>query len=412
MHNPQLDAQSVSEATHGRLAEEARGLLLELWGRPRASVELPRRLRACRLWSRQRRLLRELCYSCIRRSGHHQRGLAAGGWTGEDPSWACYLAELVSRGLAPERAGQLLGQAVFGVRAAAPRTLAELAAEGAVDETLLQAFGDLQLARSFVLGQLDRGPLTLRSKEREALASELEAAGHEVRTTRWARDGLQVSGSPDLSAWTGRFQVQDEASQLVAELVAPGRRSLVVDYCAGAGGKSLALLDRAPRGMRLLSCDLRPRSLKEASRRARELGLRLQTARYEDLELASASRVLVDAPCTGSGTLRRDPALRWRLDVGLLAEQVELQRQVLDSAARLVKPGGRLIYATCSLLPAENERQVEAFVDRHPAFSQVHIAEVLGGERASALGRDGQLHMSPEAHGSDGFFAAILSRAG
>jgi 16S rRNA (cytosine967-C5)-methyltransferase len=411
MPNQQLDPRTLDEATIGRLGEHARALLAGLWGQPQASAQLPRRLRACRLWSRQRRLLRELSYSCIRRSGRHQRGLRARGWTGEDAPWACWLAELVDRGLSPERAGVLLGQPVFGAPWVRPEGWTELAAEGALDEALLRSIGSLEEARGFVLAQLDRAPLTLRSKDRDRLAGELEAAGLSVRPARWAPSGLQVEGSPDLSPWAGRFQIQDEASQLVAELVAPGRRSLVVDYCAGAGGKSLALLDAAPKGMRLLACDPRERSLKEARRRAGELGLRLQTAGYEELEAGSAARVLVDAPCTGSGTLRRDPALRWRLDLDLVEHHAGLQRELLDRASELVKPGGRLVYATCSLLPAENEQQVAAFLERHPRFAQVDIAEILGRARASELGRNGQLHMSPAVHGSDGFFAAVLALA-
>ena len=404
-----MDERSLSEATEGRVAQDARALLEACWGRPTGGPELARGLRSSRLWSRQRRLMRELVYATVRGAGAHHRDLRAGGWEGAEPVWAAWLAELVTRGLDPRRAGELLGEPVFGHRAPPPKGWSELAEHGGLSEALLRRLGDLELASEMVLGQMQRAPLCLRSTERDGLLDQLESAGIQARPSRWSRDGLVLQGHPDLSPWKGRFQLQDEASQLVAELVAPPRRSLVIDLCAGAGGKSLALAARAPKGCRVLASDVRPRALKEARRRARELGLGLKTVRPEQLEPASAARVLVDAPCSGSGTLRRDPALRWRLDETWLEDKLSLQVRILDRAAQLVKPGGRLIYATCSMLPEESQLQLAAFLERHPDWEQMDALQLLGGARRELL-QDGCLVTSPARHGLDGFFAAVVLR--
>jgi 16S rRNA (cytosine967-C5)-methyltransferase len=269
-------------------------------------------------------------------------------------------------------------------------------------------------------------PLAIRANTlrgtREALAHRLAEEGVPSRPTALARDGLVLEPRGDvfrLRAFReGRFEVMDEGSQLVAEAVAPPPRGRVLDACAGAGGKTLAL-GAALRGRgRILALDVSAPRLAALRRRARRAGLSNVAAAVVtgDGTLPSAAtavawdRVLVDAPCSGLGTLRRNPELRWRLDSAALSRLPEQQLALLCAHAPRVAPGGRLVYATCTLLRAENEDVVARFLAEAPEFALMPAKEILGRERATRIGDGSVLRLLPHVHGTDGFFAAVLRR--
>lgn len=219
----------------------------------------------------------------------------------------------------------------------------------------------------------------------------------------------------------GLFEVQDAGSQLIAEAVAPPPGGFVVDYCAGAGGKTLALSAALGNKGRLVASDVAGFRLDDLKQRARRAGahnvqivqLPKDAADGDPLEKhhGKVDRVLVDAPCSGVGVLRRRPETRWRLTEDTLERLPPQQSAILDTAAKLVKKGGRLIYATCTVLPAENEAQVEAFLERHPDFVRMSLAEIWGKARAEHLTNDkGALDVRPDRHDTDGFYAAVLRR--
>jgi 16S rRNA (cytosine967-C5)-methyltransferase len=256
---------------------------------------------------------------------------------------------------------------------------------------------------------------------RGAAMAELSSEGVRVAATPYSPFGLRVEGRPMLARhpWLadGRLEVQDEGSQLVGLLVAPRRTDMVVDFCAGAGGKTL-LLGAMMRSMgRLYAFDVAPKRLAKLTPRLARSGLsnvHPQTIASErDAKVkrlaGKIDRVLVDAPCTGFGTLRRNPDLKWRQTPEDLAEVTARQASILAAAATLVKPGGRLVYATCSVLPEENDAIVDAFLAKHPDFVEGDVAALLArAEVPLDTGR--RLRLRPDLHGCDGFFGAILER--
>lgn len=259
--------------------------------------------------------------------------------------------------------------------------------------------------------------------DREAARAALAREGVEAARTRLSPLGLRVFERVPLATLDafrgGLIEVQDEGSQLAALLVdaRPGMR--VADFCAGAGGKTLALAAAMENRGHLVACDTVARRLERATERLRRAGagivqrMPLASARdpWVKRHRAGFDRVLVDAPCTGTGTWRRNPDAKWRLAPADLAELVTLQADILDSAQRLVRPGGRLVYVTCSLLQEENEAQIERFLAAHPEFALLPIADVwrdtVGGE-CPAPGA--MLRLTPARHGTDGFFVAVLER--
>lgn len=266
---------------------------------------------------------------------------------------------------------------------------------------------------------------TLRCAGRAVLAAELAAAGIRTAPTRFAVEGLQVLGDGDLFATRayrrGAFEQQDEASQLGAAIVAPPPRGAVLDLCAGRGGKTLALSAMLQNRGELLATDPDPRRLDQLRRRARAAGVaNLRTALLPDdawpLLVAAfarrADRVLVDAPCSGSGSLRRRPEARWRMGSADLAALLRTQAELLATAADHLRPGARLVYTTCSLLRAENEDQITALLEQRPELELVRLAEVLGGAVAAPIAdaTGSFLAMRPDRHGTDGFFGAIVRR--
>jgi len=214
----------------------------------------------------------------------------------------------------------------------------------------------------------------------------------------------------------GTFEVQDEGSQLLGYLMEPKRGELVVDFCAGAGGKTLLLGALMKNTGRLYAYDVSDKRLAKLKPRLARSGLsNVHPARIEnerDTKIkrlaGKADRVLVDAPCSGLGTLRRNPDLKWRQNEASVAELTVKQASILDAAAKMVRPGGRLVYATCSLLTAENDAIIEAFLASHPEFTLTPAATVLA-KHGIALEGD-YLRLLPHKHNTDGFFAAVLDK--
>lgn len=252
---------------------------------------------------------------------------------------------------------------------------------------------------------------------REGVLKQLAKLGLPAEEAPLAPHGIRLAEKFALSRLpalkTGEVEIQDEGSQLVAQLVdaQPGDR--VVDFCAGAGGKTLAMAAQMNNKGRIIACDVNEGRLKRCSERVRNAGMHnvetkllgSESDKWVKRKKLGFDRVLIDAPCSGTGTWRRNPDTRWR-DEGGLEHLTALQSRILASAARLVKEGGRLVYATCSMLPEENEAQVEAFLKAFPAFKLVPLAEV-----APDLPQTGDyLSLTPAQHDTDGFFAAVMTR--
>ena len=215
----------------------------------------------------------------------------------------------------------------------------------------------------------------------------------------------------------GKIEVQDEGSQLLAYLVAPKRGQMVADFCAGAGGKSLAIGALMKNTGRLYAFDVSEKRLHNLGQRLKRSGLSNLHAQVisseNDQKLKRLNgkfdRVLVDAPCSGLGTLRRNPDLKWRQTEQDVAELNVKQTNILARAAKLTKAGGRLIYATCSLLRDENEAIAEAFLSANPEFNLIPANEILRQQQIN-LNTGQYLKLLPHLHGTDGFFAAVFER--
>ncbi|MCK8787222.1 RsmB/NOP family class I SAM-dependent RNA methyltransferase [Roseomonas sp. NAR14] len=275
-------------------------------------------------------------------------------------------------------------------------------------------------------------PLDLRANllrtTREAAAASLAAEGIATEPTPFSPWGLRLRQRRPITGTAafreGLVEVQDEGSQLIALLAdaRPGMR--VADFCAGAGGKTLAMAATMRNKGRLVACDVSAVRLEGAVRRLRRAGvdnaerhLLEPGDRWGKRRQAGFDRVLVDAPCTGTGTWRRNPDARLRTGPGDLAELSGKQGKILDSAADLVRPGGRLVYATCSILPEEDEGQMDAFLGRRPDYAPVPLAALwpalCPGVPSPETDSSGPyLVTSPGRHGTDGFFAAVLERQG
>jgi 16S rRNA (cytosine967-C5)-methyltransferase len=256
-----------------------------------------------------------------------------------------------------------------------------------------------------------------RDDARAALAAE----GIETSAMPHSPIGLRVVGKPALQRHplflSGAVEVQDEASQLACYLVAPKRGEMVVDFCAGAGGKTLALGAMMRSHGRLYAFDVSPRRLARLKPRLARSGLSnvhpvlIENERANQVKRLAGKidRVLVDAPCSGFGTLRRNPDLKWRQTPAAIAELTAKQSRLLAAAATLCKPGGRVVYATCSVLPEENDAIVEHFLASHAEFALGDAAAELA-HAGIALDIGKLLRLYPHHHGCDGFFAAVLER--
>jgi 16S rRNA (cytosine967-C5)-methyltransferase len=292
--------------------------------------------------------------------------------------------------------------------------LAKLQGQYAEDELL-------QLALSLQHG----APLDLRvnllKAERVAVLARLAEEGIAARATPYSPLGVRLEGKPQINRHAlfleGAVEIQDEGSQLLCQLLAPRRGEMVADFCAGAGGKTLALGAMMRSSGRLYAFDVSEKRLAGLKPRLARSGLSNvhpqwiageNDARLKRLA-GKLDRVLVDAPCTGLGTLRRNPDLKWRQDEGTLAESRAKQDVILAAAARLVKPGGLLLYATCSLLDEENAQVVQAFLAAHAQF-QLRPANAALAQQRIDLDTGEYLRLAPHLHGTDGFFAALLEK--
>ncbi len=269
---------------------------------------------------------------------------------------------------------------------------------------------------------LDLRVNTLKTKREDALAF-LKAVPAECEFTPYASSGLRLHKKISLQNMLlfkeGKVEVQDEGSQLLVQIVGAKRGEMVVDFCAGAGGKTLALGVAMRNTGRLYALDVSDKRLAKMKPRLVRSGLSnvhpIHIAHERDARLkrfvAKADRVLVDSPCSGLGTLRRNPDLKWRQTPETIAEMTKKQQAILESASRLVKPGGRLVYATCSVLEDENEKIVTAFLEKEKRFALIPMQHVLKEEKIS-LDMHEYLKLLPQKHQTDGFFAAVLKRVG
>lgn len=266
--------------------------------------------------------------------------------------------------------------------------------------------------------------------KRAEMQKELQAAGIQAEPTPYSPWGLRIEGKPALNkldAFTrGAIEVQDEGSQLLALLLDAKRSEMVVDFCAGAGGKTLAIGAAMRSTGRLYAFDTSAHRLDALKPRLARSGLSnvhpaaIAHERDERVKRLAGKidRVLVDAPCSGLGTLRRNPDLKWRQSLKAVEEMAVKQAAILQSAARLLKSGGRLVYATCSILPQENETIAEAFSAANPEFTPLSAGDILSQlkvEGAASLcsgGPEGAqyLRLWPHRHQTDGFFAAVWQK--
>ena len=291
-------------------------------------------------------------------------------------------------------------------------------------ERLVIEHGDGEAMR-IAQGMLNAAPLDLRANlariDRDAALGRLAQDGLEGLPTPYSPAGIRLAEKPAINRHPlfleGQVEVQDEGSQLLAWLLAPRRGEMVADYCAGAGGKTLALAMLMRGTGRLYAMDVSAKRLAALAPRA----ARAEVTSIHPIALAAENdarakrlagkidRVLVDAPCSGFGTLRRNPDLKWRHGPQAIVELAAKQLRILEAAARLVKPGGRLVYATCSILRDENEGVADAFLARHPEFELRSCADIFRAQRI-ALDTGERLRLWPHVHGTDGFFAAAFER--
>lgn len=265
----------------------------------------------------------------------------------------------------------------------------------------------MKVTRDDMLKQLRSGP----------------ALRFDPQPTPYSPWGIRLQGRPPVNRWPmfekGEIEVQDEGSQLLAALVAPRRSEMIIDYCAGAGGKTLLLGALMRSTGRLYAFDVSAARLARAKPRFARSGLSNIVPVVIDAQndqrvkrlRGKAHRVLVDAPCSGLGTLRRNPDLKWRQHPESLAELQTLQARIMREAARCVAPGGRLIYATCSILPEENEEQVERFLAENPEFTLLEAGKILADRCKNLTLQGPYLSLRPDRYGTDGFFAAVMERA-
>jgi len=382
------------------------------------------------LGSRERHTLAETTYTVLRQrllfqhlaqsgKGEMERRLAILAWQGNEGFLRAALSE-------PEQHWIAQVQAVD--RSALPEKLRHNLPEWLAERLHAELGEDFW---PFVESMNAAAPLDLRvntfKAKRDEVRAALAAAGVAAEPTPFSPMGLRIQGKPalhKLDVFTrGDVEVQDEGSQLLALMVDAKRGEMVVDFCAGAGGKTLALGAAMRNTGRLYAFDTSGHRLAALKPRLARSGLSnvypVQIAHERDDRIkrlaGKIDRVLVDAPCSGLGTLRRNPDMKWRQTPDAVEELRVKQAAILASAARLLKPGGRLVYATCSPLGVENEAIADAFTEANRAtFRPLAADEVLVAahvEGAQALVRHGFLRLWPHRHGTDGFFAAVWQRS-
>lgn len=392
--------------------------------------------------SKDRRWVTEFVYRALRRQGELD-GAALEVGLEPIPRSRCLLSLILFENIAPDA----LGAGWFGgphglgelteAEAAALTKAAEidlsslpLAARGNFPDWLADKLTAQYGARAaeIMAAYGERAPVTLRVNAQKGSRSDiryfLKNEGVEVTPTPLSPDGLNIAGRLNLSRHplleNGRIELQDEAAQISARLADARPGMTIVDFCAGGGGKSLAMAAGMDYAGKIHAFDTDEKRMRDIGTRARRAGVGLiepLAISGDDTDneifaplLRQCDRVFVDAPCSGSGTWRRQPDMKWKLTEERLAELTVLQADILARAAPLVAPGGRLIYATCSILAEENAAQVDAFLLSHPGFTLVPVSAIW-----EAVGLDGRydgdcLALTPADHGTDGFFTAVLER--
>lgn len=381
------------------------------------------------LGSRERHTLAETTYAVLRQrllfqhlaqsgKGEVERRLALLGWQGNEGFLRAALSADEQQWLAKVQAVD---------RSALPDKLRHNLPEW-LAEALQRELGEDFWP--FVESMSRSAPLDLRvntfKAKREEVRASLARSGIDAQDTPFSPIGLRIHGKPalqKLEVFTrGEVEVQDEGSQLLALLVDAKRGEMVVDFCAGAGGKTLALGAAMRNTGRLYAFDTSGHRLAALKPRLARSGLSnvypVQIAHERDDRIkrlaGKIDRVLVDAPCSGLGTLRRNPDLKWRQSPQAIEVLRAKQAAILASASRLLKPGGRLVYATCSLLSEENEAIASDFTAAHPSdFQPLAATELLAAARVARgaeLVREGCLRLWPHRHETDGFFAVAWQK--
>jgi 16S rRNA (cytosine967-C5)-methyltransferase len=383
-----------------------------------------------RLGNRDRALIAEASFTFLRRKTEISQFAESGaGPLARRLALLSLLVTMIESGLGSgNRAESALADLAFVVH---PNEIDWLKRFGTIERQNLSKDECLPLAEAM----LKAAPLDLRvntiKTQREDLLGLLNDLGgrYAAEPTPYAPNGLRLKGKPALQTQeffkNGYAEVQDEGSQLLSMLLEPKRGEMVVDFCAGAGGKTLSLGAMMKSSGRLYAFDVSEKRLANLKPRLAKSGLSNVHPVWIDNEndakvkrlAGKIDRVLVDAPCSGLGTLRRNPDLKWRQSPQSVAELTQKQLSILTSAARLLKPGGRLVYATCSLISHENQGVVEAFLANNTQFELKDPKEVLrdsfpmmGGLPIGASKNNSWWQLFPHIHGTDGFFGAILER--
>ncbi|HEX4421367.1 MAG TPA: RsmB/NOP family class I SAM-dependent RNA methyltransferase [Kofleriaceae bacterium] len=426
-----------------------RALLLELWQRTRmdwgfVTDRLATTFRK-ETWigAHERRFVGETLYGLVRHLRRVDAALERGRKTQRAPRdlerllALLVLEQLIDPARAAQAVGELDWRAVAGIddaiareRKLAPRIALAASLPDWLAQRLVADWGDEAEALAQALNR--RAPMTVRANlltgDRDALAAELARGKLATSPGAWTDTALHVETRTNLFGLEafkrGAMEAQDEGSQLLADLVAAAvpatGAKLVIDLCAGAGGKTLAIAARLGNHGRIIAADVDAHKLEELRRRARRAGvssaqaLHLDGGRWPpalDALRGKADVVMVDAPCSGIGALRRNPEARWRLREADLTMFAARQRDILGHARALLAPGGRLVYATCTLLAVENAEVVASVVSSvvGPELAVVPVTELLG-PRAQALGDGVALTVTPHRHGTDGFYAQVLRR--
>ena len=396
-----VERRAVSDAVYGLLRLQGRvdHLLQRALGTRKLALE--------KLATPTQHLLRYAAYLI---AGERQSAASAAGLAGPEVGPWQWALELVA---GPEPLGVPEDPLdALAAETSLPRWLAKLWREQlGVAET-----------RALATALNQRAPLTVRANllksSRDELLAILRTEGSRVEPTRFSPWGVTFTGRTNVFALrafkAGLFEVQDEGSQLIALACEARPGQVVVDACAGAGGKALALASEMHNKGRLVACDRDGRRLDELRPRARRAGVHNWEARSvpesSDARIAdlrgSADVVLVDAPCSGLGALRRNPDARWRLEVDEVDSFPPRQREILERYAQLVKVAGRLVYATCSINRGENEEVRASFLSAHPEFEPTQVLP-----EATGLGAGAEVQLLPHRHGSDGFYIAAMRRS-
>lgn len=398
------------------------------WAWP-ADAALSRWLRAHRgMGSRDRAEVSEAIYDVLRNLRRYRQFSESG--VGPASRRLAILGLAATLGKSALQEGLLEAEAIWleHVSHINPATLPR-AVRASLPDWLDERLGTLENADALIESLNRQAPLDIRVNPLKADRDDVlrglrngPAARYEPEPAPYSPWGIRMHGRPPVNRWPqfeeGLIEVQDEGSQLLALLVAPRRGEMVIDFCAGAGGKTLLLGALMRSTGRLYAFDVSAARLARAKPRFARSGLSNVVPVVLDGEndtrvkrlAGKAHRVLVDAPCSGIGTLRRNPDLKWRQHPESLVELCALQSRILSSSSRCVAPGGRLVYATCSLLPEENEVQAEIFLAAHPEFELVDAAAILGSRCPDLDIKGPYMQLRPDAHGTDGFFAAVFER--